>query len=94
MRTTTYIAAELDAFVERLMRATAGMLDIDTAYLGDRLGLYRALESGSSNRRLSARCGWMIVVPRHTSAVTPCQPATLKSWLTATARTIWRRSRD
>jgi hypothetical protein len=43
MATTTYIAAERDTLVERLMHATACMFDVYTTYLGDRLGLYRAL---------------------------------------------------
>ncbi len=43
MTTMTTIDQEPDALVERLMRSTAGMFDIFTAYLGDRLGLYRAL---------------------------------------------------
>src|SRR5262245_22463440 len=34
---------ERDALVGRLMQASAGMFDIYTTYLGDRLGLYRAL---------------------------------------------------
>jgi SAM-dependent methyltransferase len=38
---------EREALLERLMHASAGMFDIYTTYLGDRLGLYRALaESG------------------------------------------------
>src|SRR5262245_7253424 len=49
MPTTIDIAAERDALVDRLMRATAGMFDIYTTYLGDRLGLYRALEGGQSS---------------------------------------------
>jgi SAM-dependent methyltransferase len=36
--------SERDALVERLLQASAGMFDIFTTYLGDRLGLYRALE--------------------------------------------------
>ena len=46
MAATTESSAEgstmRDAFVERLMRATAGDLDIYATYIGDRLGLYRA----------------------------------------------------
>jgi 2-polyprenyl-3-methyl-5-hydroxy-6-metoxy-1,4-benzoquinol methylase len=34
---------ERDVLVERLMRATGGMFDLCTTYLGDRLGLYRAM---------------------------------------------------
>src|SRR4051794_30241238 len=46
METTIDIAAERDALVERLLHATAGMFDVYTTYLGDRLGLYRRLEDG------------------------------------------------
>jgi len=35
-----------DALVERLFRANIAMLDLMTVYLGDRLGLYRALADG------------------------------------------------
>src|SRR5947207_1184486 len=43
--TATMIDADRqrDALIERLMRAAGGMFDIYTTYLGDRLGLYRAL---------------------------------------------------
>jgi SAM-dependent methyltransferase len=41
----TDTANERDALVERLLQASAGMFDIFTAYLGDRLGLYRTLEA-------------------------------------------------
>jgi hypothetical protein len=46
MATTTDADRERDALVERLIRATGGMFDIFTTYLGDRLGLYRALAEG------------------------------------------------
>jgi 2-polyprenyl-3-methyl-5-hydroxy-6-metoxy-1,4-benzoquinol methylase len=46
MATTTDAEQERDALIERLMQATAGMFDIFTTYLGDRLGLYRALAEG------------------------------------------------
>ena len=46
MATTTDIDRERDALIERLMQATAGMFHIFTTYLGDRLGLYRALAAG------------------------------------------------
>ena len=32
-----------DAFVERLFGSALGTMDVFTVYLGDRLGLYRAL---------------------------------------------------
>ena len=35
--------AERDAFVERLLQSTSGVFDMFTIYIGDRLGLYRAL---------------------------------------------------
>ncbi len=39
--------AQRDAFVERMLRATSGLFDIFTIYLGDQLGYYTALnESG------------------------------------------------
>jgi 2-polyprenyl-3-methyl-5-hydroxy-6-metoxy-1,4-benzoquinol methylase len=40
---TTDISQERDTLVERLMRSTAGVFDIFTTYIGDRLGFYRAL---------------------------------------------------
>jgi SAM-dependent methyltransferase len=50
---------ERDALVERLMRASAGMFEIYTTYLGDRLGLYRALaEAGPcTSAELAAHTG-------------------------------------
>jgi 2-polyprenyl-3-methyl-5-hydroxy-6-metoxy-1,4-benzoquinol methylase len=59
MATTTDIATERDALVERLLRATAGMFDVCTTYLGDRLGLYRALEDGrpSTSAEVARRSG-------------------------------------
>src|SRR5262249_18744340 len=47
------------ALVERLFRANLGLLDILTVYLGDRLGLYEALEAGGPARpaELAARAG-------------------------------------
>jgi 2-polyprenyl-3-methyl-5-hydroxy-6-metoxy-1,4-benzoquinol methylase len=38
--------AKRDAFAERLLGAALGMFDIHAAYLGDRLGYYRALADG------------------------------------------------
>jgi SAM-dependent methyltransferase len=46
MVTTTDANRERDRLIERLMRATGGMFEIFTTYLGDRLGLYRALAEG------------------------------------------------
>src|ERR1700693_4720554 len=48
-----------DALVGRLSEATIGMMDVMSVYLGDRLGLYRALhEGGPANPgELAARAG-------------------------------------
>lgn len=35
-----------DALVGRLFEASLGMMDVLSVYLGDRLGLYRALHDG------------------------------------------------
>jgi 2-polyprenyl-3-methyl-5-hydroxy-6-metoxy-1,4-benzoquinol methylase len=53
------IAEERDAFVERLLQSTAGVFDIFTVYIGDRLGLYRALaqNGGSTSAELAAETG-------------------------------------
>ena len=37
-----------DAFVERLFGSALGTMDVFTVYLGDRLGLYRALAQHGS----------------------------------------------
>ena len=56
MTTVSEAARARDALVERLMGATAGMFDIFATYLGDRLGLYRALAEGglSTSAELAA----------------------------------------
>jgi 2-polyprenyl-3-methyl-5-hydroxy-6-metoxy-1,4-benzoquinol methylase len=48
-----------DALVARLMRASAGMFEVYTTYLGDRLGLYRALATAgaATAAELAARTG-------------------------------------
>lgn len=48
-----------DAFVERLLQSTAGVFDIFTIYLGDRLGLYQILANGDAltSVELAARSG-------------------------------------
>ncbi len=38
--------AQRDAFVERMLNSTAGLFDIFTVYMGDRLGYYRTLATG------------------------------------------------
>jgi SAM-dependent methyltransferase len=50
---------ERDALVARLMQAAAGMFDVYTTYLGDRLGLYRALATAGpcTPAELAARTG-------------------------------------
>jgi SAM-dependent methyltransferase len=57
--TETETERERDALAERLMRATSGMFDLYIAYLGDRLGLYRALADGGpcTPAELAARTG-------------------------------------
>ena len=40
------VAQQRDRFVERMLQATSGAFAIFTIYLGDRLGLYRALAEG------------------------------------------------
>jgi len=40
------IAERRDAFVDRLLRASAGAFEIFTLYIGDRLGLYEAMAPG------------------------------------------------
>src|SRR5215210_4649794 len=40
--------SERDALTERLMRATAGAFELYTTYLGDRLGLYRAVSASEA----------------------------------------------
>ena len=47
MATTTETEQERDALIERLMGATAGMFDVFTTYLGDRLGLSRSVSTSA-----------------------------------------------
>ena len=48
-----------DELVDRLVKASVGMMDVVSVYLGDRLGLYRALRDGgpATSEELSARAG-------------------------------------
>src|SRR5258705_6845557 len=48
-----------EGLVGRLLQASIGMMDIMSVYLGDRLGLYRALHEGgpSTAAELAARAG-------------------------------------
>jgi SAM-dependent methyltransferase len=52
-------AERRDALVDRLFQANLGLLDLFTIYLGDRLGLYRALVTGgpATPLELAARTG-------------------------------------
>ena len=53
------VAAERDAFAQRLEASALGFFDILSIRLGDRLGLYRALAEGGpqSPARLASRAG-------------------------------------
>ena len=57
--TSTDSTTERDLLVERLMRSSAGFFDVFTTYLGDRLGLYRALTDGgpATSQELAERSG-------------------------------------
>lgn len=48
---------ETEAFVERLLESTSGVIDIYTMYIGDRLGFYETLADDSSltSRELASR---------------------------------------
>lgn len=52
-------AARSDALAERLLNAGLGMFDLLAVYIGERLGLYRALADGgpATAAELAARCG-------------------------------------
>ena len=66
-----------DALVERLFAGVLGMIDVHAVYVGDRLGLYRALADGGAataeevaardRHRTSATCasGWSSRRSRH-----------------------------
>jgi 2-polyprenyl-3-methyl-5-hydroxy-6-metoxy-1,4-benzoquinol methylase len=56
---STEEAQQSDAFAERLLVAGLGMIDILAVYLGDRLGLYRALVQGgpATPGELASRAG-------------------------------------
>ena len=43
IESTDIAIAEKEALVERLLRSTAGVFDIFTVYIGDRLGFYQVL---------------------------------------------------
>jgi len=56
---TKFSDAKRDAMAERLLNASLGVFDIFGAYLGDRLGLYRALAAGgpATSQALAERAG-------------------------------------
>ena len=51
--------ASADALIERVMESTIGLFDLAGIYLGQRLGLYRALDDGgpASSSELAERAG-------------------------------------
>ena len=53
------IASQRDAFVERFLQSAAGAFSMFSIYIGDRLGLYRALAEGgpATSAELAARTG-------------------------------------
>ena len=69
---------DLDTIVERLVEALAGAMDLYALYLGDALGLYKALDDGSAITadELAERTG---VVPRY--AREWCEAQTAGGWL-------------
>ncbi|MHC4093593.1 MAG: class I SAM-dependent methyltransferase [Planctomycetota bacterium] len=56
---TDAVAQERDAFVERLLQSTAGVFEIFTIYIGDRLGFYETLAGNGplTAGELAARTG-------------------------------------
>jgi 2-polyprenyl-3-methyl-5-hydroxy-6-metoxy-1,4-benzoquinol methylase len=56
---TALAEQQRDALIEKLLDATAGVWTIFTVYLGDKLGLYRALAAGGSltSTELASRTG-------------------------------------
>ena len=56
---TDTIAGQRDAFVEKFMQSAAGAFNMFSIYIGDRLGLYRALAEGgpASSAELAAQTG-------------------------------------
>ena len=62
-----------DALVGRLVEATIGSMDVLTVYIGDRLGLYRALHDGgpATAADLAARAGITRAMPSSGSSSRP-----------------------
>ena len=56
---TEIIAQKRDAFVQRMLRSTAGVFDIFTIYIGTKLGFYPALRDGGplTSTQLADRTG-------------------------------------
>ena len=67
--------AQRDAFVERLFGSVLGMFDVLTIYVGDRLGLYRALNEGGA------------MTPAELSAAAGIQVRYAREWLEQQAAT-------
>ena len=42
--------AQRDVFIDRLLQSTAGVFDIFTVYIGDKLGFYRQLANGPRHK--------------------------------------------
>jgi SAM-dependent methyltransferase len=53
------IASQRDAFIERFLRSASGTFSLFSIYIGDHLGLYRALAEGgpSTSKELAQRTG-------------------------------------
>jgi 2-polyprenyl-3-methyl-5-hydroxy-6-metoxy-1,4-benzoquinol methylase len=62
------VEARRDALVERLFEGMIGMLELHTLYVGDRLGLYRALADGART-------------PAQVAAVTGTDERYVREWL-------------
>lgn len=56
---STDVGEQRDAFIGQFMQSVTGALNVFTIYIGDRLGLYRALAEGGSltSEELAARTG-------------------------------------
>src|SRR5688500_15091629 len=53
------VASQRDAFIERFLQFAAGTFNMFSIYIGDRLGLYRALAEGGpvTSAELASRTG-------------------------------------
>jgi hypothetical protein len=54
---TEAVASQRDAFIERFLQSASGAFSLFSIYIGDRLGLYRALAEGgpASSQELAER---------------------------------------